>query len=293
MRNKANFRRGQTRQTNPISCLRAGRRAARLRRAGRSQRDGRCLRQTNPIRARGARKTIAKAGGLDAATPEGTNVPNEPNLPPAALGPAGPIVRNKANFRRDQTRQTNPISCLHAGRRRARQRCPSRCHWTKACKTKPIPSRPKRGTTPLLERSYAELAIQRASAKQSQFAAGPRGPRPAGRGPWDAVQTKPICPRRIGMAITRAFGLDDATGQETNVQNEPNFGGSFEFGVPSVKMGKVAVRASDFTLPTGPQTVRAKQSQFPAGPDGAGLGEQGPQRVVQTKPICRRGQQDE
>ena len=199
-----------------------------------------------------------QVGSLDSGTREGTN------------------VRNKANFRRGQTRQTNPISCLRAGRGKGRGRCAGRCHWTKACKTKPIPSRPKRGTTPLVERSYVELAIQRASAKQSQFAAGPRGPRPAGRGPWDAVQTNPICPRRIGMAIARAFGLDDAPAQGTNVQNEPNFGGSFEFGVPSVKMGKVVVGASDFTLPTGPQTVRAKQSQFPAGPDGAGLGEQGP-----------------
>ncbi len=203
------------------------------------------------------------------------------------------MVQNEPNSRRDQSRQTNPISCLRAGRGKGRQGCPSRCRCTKACKTKPISSRPKRETTPLLERSYESLDIQRDTAKRTQFPAGPDGAGLGGRTPWDAVQTNPICPRRIGMAIARAFGLDDATAQETNVQNEPNFGGSFEFGVPSVKMGKVAVRASDFTLPTGPQTVRAKQSQFPAGPDGAGLGEQGPQRVVQTKPICRRGQQDE
>ena len=46
-----------------------------------------------------------------------------PIYPPAALGPAGPIARNKANFRWDQMRQTNPISSLWAARGKGRQGC--------------------------------------------------------------------------------------------------------------------------------------------------------------------------
>jgi hypothetical protein len=43
-----------------------------------------------------------------------------------------------------------------------------------------------------------------------------------GRGPWGAVQTKPICRRRAGKTFAKARGLDDATRKGTNVRNKPN-----------------------------------------------------------------------
>ncbi len=44
------------------------------------------MRQTNPICLRRARKTIAKAGGLDDATRQGTNVQNEANFRRGRMG---------------------------------------------------------------------------------------------------------------------------------------------------------------------------------------------------------------
>jgi hypothetical protein len=68
----------------------------------RSRRSG-VLRQTNPICGSRAGKTIAKAGGLDAAT-HGANVRNEANLP-------GYAARDEARGTGDerQMRKTNPI----------------------------------------------------------------------------------------------------------------------------------------------------------------------------------------
>ena len=73
VRNEANFRRGQTRQTNPI-----------------------CPRRV--------RRTSAKASGLDDATPEGTNVRNEANFRRGRMGRglgtgALGCCTNKPNFR--------------------------------------------------------------------------------------------------------------------------------------------------------------------------------------------------
>ncbi len=102
---------------------------------------------------------------------------NEPNLPPAALGPARPIARDKANCPR--------------GRCRARA-CPELAEGTPnprraqglSCETNPI------STVAAVESlQYSSIPVLGCGttgnrAKRSQFPAGLDGTGPGGRGPW-------------------------------------------------------------------------------------------------------------
>jgi hypothetical protein len=78
--------------------------------------------------------------------PRGTNVQNEPNLPPATLGLAGPIVQNKANSRRCRMGRGpgdggRGVKCAKRSQFRAapgRRGLGDEGRGGQSCKTKPI-----------------------------------------------------------------------------------------------------------------------------------------------------------
>jgi hypothetical protein len=112
------------------------------------------LRQTNPISGSRAAKTIAKAGGLDAAT-RGANVRHRLDAP---LRETKPIP---GEARRDEARGTGDEGQMR--------------------QTKPILAGGTGEASALPERSYGTSYLQQALAKQSQFA--PTAPE--GRGTED------------------------------------------------------------------------------------------------------------
>jgi hypothetical protein len=125
-------------------------------------------------------------------------------------------------------------------------------------------------------------------------------------------KTNPICPRRAGKTIAKASGLDDATPQGTNAQNEPNFhGGRSRHAEPVVRNKANSSQAARRASPLWKgsygeldiQDASAKQSQFPRGQEGRGLeslavpvarqsvrneANFGRDQMCKTKPICPR-----
>jgi hypothetical protein len=102
------------------------------------------LRQTNPICRRRAGKTIAKAGGLDDATRQGTSAPNKPNLPGT----------DRKRRRLSGPQLLPPVRAV--------------------APNKPNSSGATSGTSTVWRKSYDELDLPRASERQSQFAGSGR-----------------------------------------------------------------------------------------------------------------------
>jgi hypothetical protein len=186
--------------------------------------------------------------------------------------------------------------------------------WSQLCETNPICSRRWEGATALRERSYGELDIRSASAKQSQFldcglgtslrrdahsAACHLGPARAdcakqtqfrrgraGRDLGDGGRvrgTKPICSGRRAERGRRGMG------RGAIVQNEPNFGRSLK----SEAGGANARNEPNLVRPQAGRSFRrakcAERSQFAPRTAQGGAEPNGQVAIVRNEPNLRQG----
>jgi hypothetical protein len=235
--------------------------------------------QTKPICRRGARKTIAKARGLDDATPSGERA-NKANLPPGqpAEPSLGPIVQNE----------------------------PNSCHRGRSCETKPIPGSAGgarhggRGAWRAIVQNEPNLApvsgngragrprggLGRRSIAQN----GPNFCHRADHAKQDAPDKSLVQPKRPTISARKRRSKPNsatfvvrvkqsqfpaAPGQSRHggrgawraiVQNEANARRSVEYEVSSVKLENPAsslpsLPASNFTLPTSNEPPPRRQCE--------------------------------
>jgi len=133
-------------------------------------------------------------------------VRNEPNLPPAAPGSAGLIVRNEANSAANRAKRTqlggpivrNKANSPEAGRDgQGPAKSPMPAPRDQSVRNKANSAQAAGRTSTLWKKTYGELNMQETSVKQSQFAPGRLGEtlgrgRKCCHGRAQACKTKPI-----------------------------------------------------------------------------------------------------